>query len=813
MRNPRSCSTSLLRLTLLSALLAANPVRMAMAVEAAPLEATTIRAYDIPAGPLGRSLSRFAAQSNIALSFDPALVEGKSNAALVGEYTAQAAVGRLLAGTGLEIIARSDNTYTLQKSVMSSGSGNEPAPQMLGKISAEAEFADDGSADVGYRSNSVSATGPWQGRELQDLPYSIFVITADLIRNQQATTPDQIFRINPTTQLVRGQQENDQPTVLMRGFSISTAYRDGIPGDNFGHGTSTEDAERIEILTGLSGFLYGPANVGGTVNYVSKRPTESRISSLTVGNNGGSNYYVQGDFGGPIDTGGRFGYRVNALAQDGDTAVDHRNIQKTFYSGVLDWHATDSLLVEILASKREYETNGQAYWALAPGVTRPSASRLDSDESWGQEWSVAHYDTTTYGTQLQWAANDVLSLRGGWHASTTERGLASVENVIQADGSYDQFVYGDSPGSYILERKVEDSAGFVFADVSLTTGALAHKITTGMQHREASQKGSTNSNYFDGIVFTGLPLTSPTYFPAPPRTQIDPGPLDLYRDSTTQNIVLGDDISINQQWSVLAGLSRVTIEDKVGGYRESKITPALSVLYKPFDILTTYASYVESLEKGGMASTEYNGTPVVNAGEVKPPLRSKQVEIGAKASLGGTLLTLALFEIDKGLEFYDLSDVTRPIFVQDGRQVHRGGEFTVIGKATEQLTLVGGLTLLDPEVREQNETPALEGKRPELVSDTLAKLQIEYAVPSLPALALIAGVNYTGSRYVDAFNTEKLSGFTLVDLGARYTTSIVGSTPLTLRLNVNNATDESYWANGSYIGDPRTIAFSANVTF
>ena len=687
------------------------------------------------------------------------------------------------------------------------------AARRLGKITVQAEDAEDGSADTGYRSDSISAVGPWQGRDLQDVPYSISVISADLIENLQATSPDQIFRINPTTQLVRAQQENDQPTVNMRGFSISTSYRDGIPGDNFGHGTSTEDAERIEILTGLSGFLYGPANVGGTVNYVSKRPTDARTTSLTVGNAGGSSYYFHGDVGGPVDSEGRLGYRVNALVQDGDTAVDHRSIKKSFYSGAFDWNATEHLLVELFASKRKYEPNSLAYWSFAPGVARPSASTLDPDESWGQEWSAAHYDTTTYGTQLQLAATDTVTLRAAWRQSKTERGLSWVENVLQADNTYEQTVYCDSPGNRILERRIEDSAGYAFADIGLTTGFLKHRITTGVQYREAQQKGSTNSNYVTGITFTGLSLNSPTRFRAPPRAPIDPGPLELYRESTTQNVVLGDDIAIGDQWSVLAGLAHVTINDKVGDYRESDITPTVSLVYKPLSFLTTYVSYMESLEQGGIADREYNGIPVVNAGEVMGPLTSDQVEIGAKASLGGVLLTAALFEIDKGLEFYDLADPARPKFAQDGRQVHRGAEFTVIGKATQQLTLIGGLTLLDPKVREQKETPELEGKRPELVSDTLAKLLVEYDIPALPALTLIAGAQYTSSRYVDSLNTEKLPSYTLVDVGARYLLSAGDFAPVTLRLNVNNATDKSYWANGSFIGEPRSIAFSANVTF
>lgn len=82
--------------------------------------------------------------------------------------------------------------------------------------------ATDGAAVQGYRAETVSGAGPWQGRKLQDTPYAITVFSEELIKNLQATTPDQVLRINPTTQLVRPQHENNQPRVMIRGFSVQT---------------------------------------------------------------------------------------------------------------------------------------------------------------------------------------------------------------------------------------------------------------------------------------------------------------------------------------------------------------------------------------------------------------------------------------------------------------------------------------------------------------------------------------------------------------------------------------------------------------
>jgi iron complex outermembrane receptor protein len=195
-----------------------------------------------------------------------------------------------------------------------------------------------------------------------------------------------------------------------------------------------------------------------------------------------------------------------------------------------------------------------------------------------------------------------------------------------------------------------------------------------------------------------------------------------------------------------------------------------------------------------------------------PPLTSKQIEVGAKATVGGVLLTAALFQIDKALQYYDLSNLDAVRFVQDGRQVHRGIEFTAFGKLTDNLTLTGGITLLDAKVKEQKQTPAIEGNQPQGVAEKMAKMRAEYRLPFHPALSLTGSVSYVSHQFVDAPNTDRLPGFTLYDIGARYQLD-VGEHPLTLRLDINNVTGKAYWSQEGSLGDPRTVLFSISTQF
>jgi len=767
--------------------------------------------FSIPAGSLDQALSRFGRQAGIAISVNAALTAGHDTAGLNGNYSIPDALQVLLSGTGLEAVRDATGEYTLRPAPPAA-SGVPDGVATLAPVTVSG--AVDGTEQTGYVTQGISPVGPWEGRTLQDTPYAIAVVPAELIENIQATTPDQIFRMNPTTQLSWPQSQNDTPYVYMRGFLSTTPARNGLTGAMYGHGTSTEDVERVEILTGLSGFLYGPGNVGGLINYVTKRPTAERYNSVTLGNTGDANTYVHGDFGGPIDAAGHFGYRINAVLQDGPTRIDDYTLRKKFISAAFDWRPTDRLLIQVDGSYRDYHSQRQAYWSIAPGAQRPDARDLDPTELWSQKWTFYDVESQRLGANLRWEATDAITLRAAYLDRRDTREYAFSSNTVQPDRTYTQVSYITTP------QEMYGHAWHGFADVAFNTGPVAHKVTAGYLATR-----NTRYDRADGATQTpplaGLPLDQPTYIPSPQWPVY--GQQAKWNSSVNRQATwtIGDDIQFNDQWSMLVGLSRSTIRSKSRGspdddwqtsYKKSANTPTVSLIYKPIPALTTYATYMEALEQGGVAADDYNGQPVSNAGEVMAPLISKQIEVGVKATVGEMLLTAALFEIDKGLQYYDASDPARPTYVQDGRQVHRGLEFTATGRVTPNLTLVGGLTLLDAKVKQQKQDPTLEGKRPVGTANRMLKMYGEYRIPQIQGLTLNAGISYTGASWADTMNTDRLPAYTLVDIGARYVTD-AGGYPLTLRLNVNNLTNKRYWVNSQYLGDARTIVLSANLKF
>lgn len=341
---------------------------------------------------------------------------------------------RALRNTSLSLLIASP--FSLAATAPYNSQTKEKAPAAAVKLKTVKVTAEeiDGGVESGYRTKTVSGVGAWEGRSLQDTPYSVNVFSEELIENLQATTPDQVYRVNPTTQLIRAQHENNQPRIMMRGFTVQRSYRDGVPDDQYNHTATMEDAARIEILNGLSGFMYGANNVGGVTNYVTKTSTDERQNRVALSGLGRESVNIHGDFGGKFDADGKYGYRVNLVEQGGDGAIKNQNVEKTFYSLAFDGYLFDDFWVQIHGMDYTYDVNGsQTYWYFANGVTRPSAENIDNDVSWGQPWTNRWYDYNRYGTNLKWQISERVSLRGAYIENDGARGSESTGNTIYSD--------------------------------------------------------------------------------------------------------------------------------------------------------------------------------------------------------------------------------------------------------------------------------------------------------------------------------------------------------------------------------------------
>lgn len=779
-----------------------------VATPVAAQTASTQRNFHIPAQSLAQALMIYGRQAGVQVTAVGAITSGKTSTTVKGGLAPAEALSQLLTGTGLtfrfvgsgvQIEAAPQPTgnaiqlgpVRVEGNGGSAGASNVP-PTVANLLQAE------GTATDGYRVQTLSNVGPLGAMDIKDAPYSISVTPRELIQNIQAQSPDDIFKINPLTRTMTPQITGWAPMVSIRGFQTYDRAEDGFRRA-YNLAAVVEDKERVEVLSGLSGFLYGASAPGGMINYVYKRPTLERFNSITAGNYGGSQYFVHGDFGGPIDADGRFGYRLNVVKQAGDTAVDDQNVNRELISGAFDWRITDRLTLELNAVYNHYKMRGpSAYWFIRAGVTRPKAP--DASKNWGQPWIKDEIESVKLMMKLNYALSDHVTLRGGYAWDDADRPVQDhTMNSVRGPNTYYQIRIRSG------RTKDRNEAANLLADFAFDTGPLSHKLTTG--YYGYWTKG-WDTTYSPNTTYLGpYSLSEPTYVPEPTFPADTSTPYYSGR-SRNDNFVIGDQISFGDRFMALVGVTRSDIHSNSfnaagarteADYDKGRWSPAASLSFKLLPSITVYATYIEGLEAGGTAPST-----AANTEEIMPPMVSKQKEIGVKAEVGGLLLTGALFEISKAYEY--LNDAN--VYAQEGRQKHRGVEFTATGRLTDRLTIVGGLTALKIDV----EGGTSDGLEPMNVAKEWAKLYAEYDLPFIPRLTLTGGVYHTGKQWGNAANTDRLPAFTTVDLGARYSVPI-GHKALNLRVSVNNVGDKNYWSNAYYVGSPRTVAFSAQVQF
>ncbi|MFY4742327.1 TonB-dependent siderophore receptor [Aliarcobacter butzleri] len=748
--------------------------------------------YTVKNMSLKQALEKISKESKLAYIVDESLISGKTAPNIENVQGLKNALNQVLSGSGLE--ATVENNTIIIKKIIGQGTVLEP-------ISVNEGYSN-GSAQNGYVTKEISGVGIWDKRTLQDTPYQMSVISQDMIENT-ASGIAQIFKMNPVVQLSylsTSAQSWNSSGMNIRGFSaVNNTIFDGVPLS----GTYTalsQDLERVEILNGLSGFLYGVGYVGGAVNYITKKPTLERLTNITIGTTGNEAAYVHADLGGKIDEKGKFTYRLNAFKQEGETSIKDQKVDNSLVSGALDWRATDNLILSFDASHKEIRTDK----LTASFSSNQSINNLDPKQGYAPDWTFSEGSQDRLGFKSLWQINDNVKLRTGYIH-------------IEQENEFNQpYVYDNYDGTYrfnyyrLYPDKVKDHGAYVYTDFDFNTFGIEHTLTIGSSGNK--RKSYTMDNPREWVNLGNYKLNELNSVAEP--TYLGSSNNRKYLSSRNEkiNFMIGDDIRFNDQWSALVGFNYVETQTdsydvngtRTSGYDANEVTPSLSLIFKPFEDLTTYITYMEALENGTIVGNTYK-----NFGEVFDPYVSKQYEIGAKYSVSeNLLLSSALFRIEKANSYEDLTTSPKTL-TQDGLVIHEGLEVTATGKVTDNLTIVGGGTIMDLEVDKAN---ANVGKKPTNVASKMAKLYAEYNIPMVKGLTVTGGAYYTGESYRDGANTDVIPSYTVYDGGLRYKTKL-DKYPTTFIMNVTNLTDKKYWRSPTSFGEPRNIAFSMKMEF
>ncbi|HQU62946.1 MAG TPA: TonB-dependent receptor plug domain-containing protein, partial [Nitrosomonas sp.] len=243
------------------------PLQSGMA-ESSVNTASTAKSYTIEAGLLKDALAQFVEQSGVKLAVDPDLLQGKISFGLTGDFEAREALDRLLENSGLQA-TRSAEGYVLA-AVAIPGGAEQIVTLPLIQVTADA-------------SNRYAATSTTTATKtntlLRDVPQSITVITDDLIKDQSIRSLADAVRYVPGVGISQG--EGNRDALVFRGNrSTGDFFIDGLR-DDAEFFRDLYNIERIEVLKGANGMIFGRGGSGGVVNRVTKEAHWSPVQEFS----------------------------------------------------------------------------------------------------------------------------------------------------------------------------------------------------------------------------------------------------------------------------------------------------------------------------------------------------------------------------------------------------------------------------------------------------------------------------------------------------------------------------------------------------
>jgi iron complex outermembrane receptor protein len=648
------------------------------------------------------------------------------------------------------------------------------------------------------------SSGALGTRSQLDTPFSTTVVTGENLADRQVYKLGDVFAGDASVTDNSNAYSAWATYITIRGLPIDwqNGFRiDGNPFISYGITMPYEQLERVELLKGLGGFMYGFAQPGGLVNYVTKRPDKD-VTSLDVG------YRMDGLLSTHVDLSRRFGpddmfgARLNYTKEAGKT-YNAGDVNRNSLSLALDGQLTRDVQVWFNAFYQTIRSSGQTPAIYTGSYT---AASLPAVISGGTNWlgsTDQHLNTNlqlyTAGVRYQIAPDWSFTTSGSYSKSARDRNESTLTLLNQAGDYTDARWNGDEGHQDIYWQGMFEG--------KVKTGPFTHQLVIGGSYQHQTNDYSSVSVY--NVLGNGN-----LYEPNPFRYYSGSG-LETYRasDITQASAFISDTMEITSRWSVLAGVrytdysqnGYATTGEKTSTYSKNGVlTPTVALMYKLEPSTTLYASYVEALEAGTVVSNIY-----ANGGSVLNPLRSRQYEIGIKSEHERWSATAALFRIERGAAYANADNV----YVQDGNSIYEGIEAAGSVRLGRSWQVAGSVTLLDTWYAKGQ---SFNGNRVAGAPKFVAAGRVTYDVPYVPGLQLAADAKFTGNTEVRPAGDLQTGGYLLMNVGANYLTRI-GGHDVTLRAAIDNITNRRYWMfqYADYIapGDPRTVSLNAKIDF
>lgn len=717
----------------------------------------------------------------------------------------------------------------------------------------------------------VIVTAQKRSQNLQEVPVAVTALSSDMLEQSGITNIAEVERVSPNTTLRPSRATNTTLTAYIRGIGQNDPLWGFEPGVGLyiddiyiarpqGAMVDVYDIERIEVLRGPQGTLYGKNTIGGAVKYVTKKMSgdaEGKIK-IGLGSYNQQDLVVSGQL--PLVEDSLYvGATIASFNRDGfgENKYDGKdNYNKDLLAArvSVEWSPAESLFIRLAADSTEDNSNAKQGTRLVTSLNTGEEPHEPFDSNSGLNYD-SKVENSGQSLTVDWSLSDSLSIK-----SITAYREGSTDSPIDFDGTpYNSF---DAPVFYEDDQTTQE--------LQLTYEGARLKLVGGLYYYSGNASGA-----FDVIAgrfdFGTLGFTAPGEIPGdevlPTFTAATAGSAE----TTSQAVYFHSTFEISDAWSLTLG-ARYTQDEKsaevykanlltIGGSSEfggtdvsvlqvksdfededswNQLSPKLGVDWKFSDESMLYYSYSEGFKSGGInMRADVAGSPP-GFSQVFDPEEAKSHELGIKSELfGGRMrVNAAYFKTD----YTSVQQTTNrligtafiPFVITDNEQEIQGVELETTTQLTESLNMVLNAGWLDAEWTKftdfDNAGNPFDASDIYVVSNTpeySGLLGFNYDQDLADLGSLVVGVNVS---YTDEIAPEIIADAPInADAYTLYGASISwysADENWTVALHGKNLTNEEYLVAGynfpsflgedsitGFYGDPRTITLNASYQF
>ncbi|QDH81335.1 TonB-dependent receptor [Echinicola soli] len=626
------------------------------------------------------------------------------------------------------------------------------------------------------------------------------VVTKELLQEQVVTDIDQSVR--NATGVVPVVYPSGGFAATLRGFNTGINSRNGLETTTGRSSVDIANVERIEVLKGPSGTLFGSnvSSFGGVVNLVTKKPTN--INRTEIGYTTGSFnlHRITADINTSLNKEKTTLFRLNTALNRQKSFLDYGFNNTFLVAPSLKHTVSDRLSFSFDAEMFNSKSTRTLYSRYAPnsGVTSPKDLQIDYRKAMFHEDANAATSSLKLFTQAKYKLSDK------WTSTTL---FSYVEEDV--DHSYQYYATWLSPSLaarnignwgpiYNSYTNIQENINGEFA-----TGSIHHKVLAGVSLRfmDARSEAAT-SGFIDTVDVT-------TDFRVLRKQELDPHmvpgnwPGWHRANDNTYSAYVTDVVQLTDRLSTMLSLrlDHFNRPDNgaVEGYEQTSLSPKLGVIYQLINNqVSVFGNYMNGFQNQA-PTNQPDGSQLV-----LDPIYAEQAEGGIKAEVFDKKLTATVSYYHIAIDNAVRTNANG-FTVQDGRQVSKGFDIEVIANPAAGLNIVGGYAYNDNRiVKASNE--AIEGNKAVGAPENVANLWLSYALQhKLKGLGFGIGGNVVGENYLFSDNVFTIPSYSLLNASVFYDQS-----SWRIGLKGNNLTNEKYWSSYGVAQAP--VNFAANLT-